>query len=154
MKNSEKLKNEINALLEKEGYQLVEIKFTKYDGDDLLSIVVKRSDNTYISMNQISNLSTKISDRLDEIDDEDKPYMLNVESAGIDDSLDLSHIEEYVDKYVSLELNNPLKNQNTFLGKIKEVKENEIIFEYFIKGARKKLVIEKNNIKKGNLEYK
>lgn len=154
MKNSEKLKNEINVLLEKEGYQLVEIKFSKYEGDDLLSIIVKRSDNTYISMNQISNLSTKISDRLDEIDDEDKPYMLNVESAGIDDSLDLSHIEEYVDRYVSLELNNPLKNQNKFLGKIKEVKENEIIFEYFIKGARKKLVIEKNNIKKGNLEYK
>lgn len=154
MKNSEKLKNEINVLLEKEGYQLVEIKFSKYEGDDLLSIIVKRSDNTYISMNQISNLSTKISERLDEIDDEDKPYMLNVESAGIDDSLDLSHIEEYVDKYVSLELNNPLKNQNTFLGKIKEVKENEIIFECFIKGARKKLVIEKNNIKKGNLEYK
>lgn len=154
MKNSEKLKNEINALLEKEGYQLVEIKFSKYDGDDLLSIIVKRSDNTYISINQISSLSTKISERLDEIDDEDKPYMLNVESAGIDDSLDLSHIEEYVDKYVSLELNNPLKNQNTFIGKIKEVKENEIIFEYFIKGARKKLVIEKNNIKKGNLEYK
>ena len=154
MKNSEKLKNEINVLLEKEGYQLVEIKFSKYEGDDLLSIIVKRSDNTYISMNQISNLSTKISDRLDEIDDEDKPYMLNVESAGIDDSLDLSHIEEYVDKYVSLELNNPLKNQNKFLGKIKEVRENEIIFEYFIKGARKKLVIEKNNIKKGNLEYK
>ena len=154
MKNSEKLKNEINVLLEKEGYQLVEIKFSKYEGDDLLSIIVKRSDNTYISMNQISNLSTKISDRLDEIDDEDKPYMLNVESAGIDDSLDLSHLEEYVDKYVSLELNNPLKNQNKFLGKIKEVKENEIIFEYFIKGARKKLVIEKNNIKKGNLEYK
>lgn len=154
MKNSEKLKNEINVLLEKEGYQLVEIKFSKYEGDDLLSIIVKRSDNTYISMNQISDLSTKISERLDEIDDEDKPYMLNVESAGIDDSLDLSHIEEYVDKYVSLELNNPLKNQNKFLGKIKEVKENEIIFEYFIKGARKKLVIEKNNIKKGNLEYK
>lgn len=154
MKNSEKLKNEINVLLEKEGYQLVEIKFSKYEGDDLLSIIVKRSDNTYISMNQISNLSTKISERLDEIDDEDKPYMLNVESAGIDDSLDLSHIEEYVDKYVSLELNNPLKNQNKFLGKIKEVKENKIIFEYFIKGARKKLVIEKNNIKKGNLEYK
>lgn len=154
MKNSEKLKNEINVLLEKEGYQLVEIKFSKYEGDDLLSIIVKRSDNTYISMNQISNLSTKISERLDEIDDEDKPYMLNVESAGIDDSLDLSHIEEYVDKYVSLELNNPLKNQNKFLGKIKEVRENEIIFEYFIKGARKKLVIEKNNIKKGNLEYK
>lgn len=154
MKNSEKLKNEIIVLLEKEGYQLVEIKFSKYEGDDLLSIIVKRSDNTYISMNQISNLSTKISERLDEIDDEDKPYMLNVESAGIDDSLDLSHIEEYVDKYVSLELNNPLKNQNKFLGKIKEVKENEIIFEYFIKGARKKLVIEKNNIKKGNLEYK
>lgn len=154
MKNSEKLKNEINVLLEKEGYQLVEIKFSKYEGDDLLSIIVKRSDNTYISMNQISNLSTKISDKLDEIDDEDKPYMLNVESAGIDDSLDLSHIEDYVDKYVSLELNNPLKNQNKFLGKIKEVKENEIIFEYFIKGARKKLVIEKNNIKKGNLEYK
>ena len=154
MKNSEKLKNEIIVLLEKEGYQLVEIKFSKYEGDDLLSIIVKRSDNTYISMNQISNLSTKISERLDEIDDEDKPYMLNVESAGIDDSLDLSHIEEYVDKYVSLELNNPLKNQNKFLGKIKEVKENEIIFEYFIKGARKKFVIEKNNIKKGNLEYK
>lgn len=154
MKNSEKLKNEINLLLEKEGYQLVEIKFSKYEGDDLLSIIVKRNDNAYISMNQISNLSTKISERLDEIDDEDKPYMLNVESAGIDDSLDLSHIEEYVDKYVSLELNNPLKNQNKFLGKIKEVKENEIIFEYFIKGARKKLVIEKNNIKKGNLEYK
>ena len=154
MKNSEKLKNEIIVLLEKEGYQLVEIKFSKYEGDYLLSIIVKRSDNTYISMNQISNLSTKISERLDDIDDEDKPYMLNVESAGIDDSLDLSHIEEYVDKYVSLELNNPLKNQNTFLGKIKEVKENEIIFEYFIKGARKKLVIEKNNIKKGNLEYK
>lgn len=154
MKNSEKLKNEINVLLEKEGYQLVEIKFSKYEGDDLLSIIVKRSDDTYISMNQISNLSTKISERLDEIDDEDKPYMLNVESAGIDDSLDLSHIEDYVDKYVSLELNNPLKNQNKFLGKIKEVKENEIIFEYFIKGARKKLVIEKNNIKKGNLEYK
>lgn len=154
MKNSEKLKNEINVLLEKKGYQLVEIKFSKYEGDDLLSIIVKRSDNTYISMNQISDLSTKISERLDEIDDEDKPYMLNVESAGIDDSLDLSHIEDYVDKYVSLELNNPLKNQNKFLGKIKEVKENEIIFEYFIKGARKKLVIEKNNIKKGNLEYK
>lgn len=154
MKDSAKLRNEINSLLSKEGYQLVELKFSKYEKDDLLNIVVKRMDNLDISLKMISEISSKISDKLDEIDDEDKPYMLNVESSGVDDSLDLDNLSQYIDKYVTLELFNPLKNETTFIGKIKEVNDKDVVFEYFLKGARKKVNIDKNNIKKGNLEYK
>ena len=138
------IKNEIDNLLKNEGYELVEFDFSKVGSDMILHIEIDKESS--ISMDDIVEVSGKISELLDVIDKSTDAYMLDVSSAGIEKKIKIEDLKNKINEYVSLELIEPVKGTNEIIGTIIEANEEEITVSYFLKGAPKKSVINLKNI--------
>ena len=99
-----------------------------------------------ISMDDIVEVSGKISELLDVIDKSTDAYMLDVSSSGIEKKIKIEDLKNKINEYVSLELIEPVKGTNEIIGTIIDANEEEIIVSYFLKGAPKKSVINFKNI--------
>ena len=138
------IKNEIDNLLKNEGYELVEFDFSKVGSDMILHIEIDKESS--ISMDDIVEVSGKISELLDVIDKSTDAYMLDVSSSGIEKKIKIEDLKNKINEYVSLELIEPVKGTNEIIGTIIDANEEEIIVSYFLKGAPKKSVINFKNI--------
>lgn len=138
------IKNEIDNLLKNEGYELVEFDFSKVGSDMILHIEIDKESS--ISMDDIVEVSGKISELLDVIDKSTDAYMLDVSSAGIEKKIKIEDLKNKINEYVSLELIEPVKGTNEIIGTIIDANEEEITVSYFLKGAPKKSVINLKNI--------
>lgn len=138
------IKNEINSLINKEGYELSDFDFTKVDKDMILHIEVDRE--TSISMEEIVDISQKISDLLDKIDGSSDAYMLDVSSSGIEKKIKIENLKNKINEYVCLELSEPIYGVTEVTGTIIEANDEELKISYFLKGAPKKSVINYKNI--------
>lgn len=148
--------NELKPLLEnkikKLGYELVEISTRKEKGDLILSLVVDRVEN--IDMNAIVDLSNSISTYLDEIDNSNEAYMLDISSLGAEKPLKISELDKYVSRYVHVHVTNPIEGINIFEGDLLEVNEDSLTLSYKVKTRAKKVVILLSNIYKIRLAIK
>ena len=138
------IKNEIENLLKGEGYELAEFDFSKVGSDMILHIEIDKESS--ISMDDIVEVSGKISDLLDVIDKSTDAYMLDVSSSGIEKKIKIEDLKHKINEYVSLELIEPVKGTNEIIGTIIDANEEEITVSYFLKGAPKKSVINLKNI--------
>lgn len=138
------IKNEIENLLKNEGYELAEFDFSKVGNDMILHIEIDKESS--ISMDDIVEVSGKISELLDVIDKSTDAYMLDVSSAGIEKKIKIEDLKNKINEYVSLELIEPVKGTNEIIGTIIDANEDEITVSYFLKGAPKKSVINLKNI--------
>ena len=138
------IKNEIDNLLKNEGYELVEFDFSKVGSDMILHIEIDKESS--ISMDDIVEVSGKISELLDVIDKSTDAYMLDVSSSGIEKKIKIEDLKNKINEYVSLELIEPVKGTNEIIGTIIDANEEEITVSYFLKGAPKKSVINLKNI--------
>jgi ribosome maturation factor RimP len=138
------IKNEIENLLKNEGYELAEFDFSKVGSDMILHIEIDKESS--ISMDDIVEVSGKISELLDVIDKSTDAYMLDVSSSGIEKKIKIEDLKNKISEYVSLELIEPVKGTNEIIGTIIDANEDEIIVSYFLKGAPKKSVINLKNI--------
>ena len=79
----EEVTNLIKPSLDEQGISIYEITYQKEGKDMVLRILVEKTDETNISLDEIVNVSEKISLLLDEADIiKDDNYMLDVASAG------------------------------------------------------------------------
>ena len=138
------IKNEIENLLKNEGYELAEFDFSKVGSDMILHIEIDKESS--ISMDDIVEVSGKISELLDVIDKSTDAYMLDVSSAGIEKKIKIEDLKNKINEYVSLELIEPVKGTNEIIGTIIDANGDEITVSYFLKGAPKKSVINLKNI--------
>ena len=138
------IKTEIENLLNKEGYELTEFDFSKVGSDMILHIEIDKEAS--ISMDEIVEISEKISNLLDVIDKSADAYMLDISSSGIEKKIKLEDLKNRVNEYVSLELIEPIKDVSEIAGTIIDANDEEITVSYFIKGAPKKSVINLKNI--------
>ena len=138
------IKNEIENLLKNEGYELAEFDFSKVGSDMILHIEIDKESS--ISMDDIVEVSGKISELLDVIDKSTDAYMLDVSSAGIEKKIKIEDLKSKINEYVSLELIEPVKGTNEIIGTIIDANGDEITVSYFLKGAPKKSVINLKNI--------
>ena len=138
------IKTEIENLLNKEGYELTEFDFSKVGSDMILHIEIDKEAS--ISMDEIVEISEKISNLLDVIDKSADAYMLDISSSGIEKKIKLEDLKNRVNEYVSLELIEPIKDVSEIAGTIIDANYEEITVSYFIKGAPKKSVINLKNI--------
>ena len=138
------IKNEIENLLKNEGYELAEFDFSKVGNDMILHIEIDKESS--ISMDDIVEVSGKISELLDVIDKSTDAYMLDVSSAGIEKKIKIEDLKNKINEYVSLELIEPVKGTNEIIGTIIDANEDEITVSYYLKGAPKKSVINLKNI--------
>lgn len=143
-----KLKEKTNQL----GYEFVSLSSRKEKGDLILSIVVDKVEP--IDMNAIVSLSEELSKYLDEIDNSNEPYILDVSSLGAEKPLKIESLKDYVGRYIHVHVTNPIKGENIFEGDLVEVKEDEITVAVRNKTRVNNIVILLSNIYKIRLAIK
>ena len=148
--------NYLKPLLEKKsqelGYELVELSSRKEKGDLILSLVVDRVEP--IDMNAISEFSNAMSSYLDEIDQSEERYFLDISSLGAEKPLKVGELDKYVGRFVNVHVTNAVEGNNIFEGTMEEVNEDSITISYRIKTRVKKVVILQSNIYKIRLAIK
>ena len=150
--NLEKIKPLLETKLSDMGYDLYSILFNVVKGEKHLSIVVDKVEP--IDMNEIVKVSEALSTYLDEIDDSDDPYMLEVSSLGAEKPLKVEALSNYIDRYVEVRMVNPINGENIYEGFIRKVNEESIDLEIRIKSRIKEINIAKSNISKIRLAIK
>ena len=146
------LKSLIASKLETLGYELVELSFSRNNGQDVLSIVVDKEQE--IDMNMIVDLTNELNAYLDELNPFEKPYTLDLSSLGAEKPLKVETLSAYVGKYINVHLVNPIKGENIYEGDLKEVNDDRIIIVYRQKTRSYELEILKSNIYKIRLAIK
>ena len=146
------LKPQLEKRINELGYDLVSLSSKKEKGDLVVSIVVDKVDP--IDMNEIVSLSEKLSTYMDEIDNSETPYLLDISSLGAEKPLKVENLKDYVGRYVNVHVNNAINGENIFEGDMVEVTDDSITVEYRIKTRVKKVVILQSNIYKIRLAIK
>lgn len=142
------LAKKINEL----GYELVELSSHREKGNLILSIVVDRVEP--IDLNAITLLSNEVSSYLDEINDGEEAYILDVSSLGAEKPLKIDELDKYVSRYIHVHVNNAIDGLNIFEGELNEANEDNIVVSYRVKTRVKKVVILQSNIYKIRLAIK
>ena len=150
--NLEKIKPLLETKLSDMGYDLYSLLFNVVKGEKHLSIVVDKVEP--IDMNEIVKVSETLSAYLDEIDDSNDPYMLEVSSLGAEKPLKVDALSNYIDRYVEVRMINPINGENIYEGFIRKVNEESIDLEIRIKSRIKEINIAKSNISKIRLAIK
>ena len=105
-------------------------------------------------MNAISEFSSTMSNYLDEIDQSDERYFLDISSLGAEKPLKIEELSKYVGRYVNVHVTNAVEGNNIFEGVMEEVNNDSITISYRIKTRVKKVVILQSNIYKIRLAIK
>ena len=148
--------NYLKPLLEKKvaelGYDLVELSSRKEKGDLILTVVVDRP--LPVDMNEIVRVSEALSKYLDEIDQSEEKYTLDVSSLGAEKPLTVEKLPLYVGQYIHVHLVNPIEGENIYEGDLESISDDSFVLSYRVKTRVKKIVILFNNIYKIRLAIK
>ena len=149
------IKRKIEERLNSLGYRLYSLKYLRDKKGNTLEIIVDRDEN--INLDDIVSVSDNLSTLLDEIDDKDEtPYTLDVSSLGAEKPIEISRLDKYVGKYVSLHLSHPYKGENILEGTISsfDKESNTITLTYKIKTRVVNATINISDIDRARLAIK
>ena len=147
-----KIKNLLEKKIEELGFEPISINRKVEKGDVFLSIVIDRF--APIDMDTIVKVSGDLSSYLDEIDDSEEKYFLDVSSLGAEKPLKVENLKDYVGRFIHVHVNNAINGLNIFEGDLVEVNEDSITLTYREKTRVKTVVILLSNIYKIRLAIK
>ena len=81
----EKLKNSLRELVESMGYYLYDVTYEKEGTDYVLRVMIE--NDSFITIDDCVSVSKMVSEKLDELDPFNDPYMFEVTSAGAEKEL-------------------------------------------------------------------
>ena len=134
------------------GYELVSLSLERRQGDLVLALIVDRVEN--IDMSAIVELTNVINPYLDEINPFDTPYSLDISSLGVEKPLKVERLNDYVNSYIHVHLNNPIKGENIYEGELVSVSDSSISLTYRVKTRSLTIEILKENISSVRLAIK
>ncbi len=115
--------------LESEGYEVVRIMIMG-DKVKILQIMLDRSDNEPLSIDDCGHATSVISALLDVHDPIEGHYILEVSSPGVDRPLTrLKDFERFKGNIIKLELNDAIDGRRRFQGVLKGTDGNDICLE-------------------------
>ena len=147
-----KIKNLLEKKIEELGFEPISVNRKVEKGDVFLSIVIDRV--APIDMDTIVKVSGDLSSYLDEIDDSEEKYFLDVSSLGAEKPLKVENLKDYVGRFIHVHVNNAINGLNIFEGDLVEVNEDSITLTYREKTRVKTVVILLSNIYKIRLAIK
>ena len=147
-----KIKNLLEKKIDELGFEPISINRKVEKGDVFLSIVIDRV--APIDMDTIVKVSGDLSSYLDEIDDSEEKYFLDVSSLGAEKPLKVENLKDYVGRFIHVHVNNAINGLNIFEGDLVEVNEDSITLTYREKTRVKTVVILLSNIYKIRLAIK
>jgi len=152
METIEDIKKIVNELLVSLGYSLYSFKYNEGKKSGTLEIIVDRDED--INIDDITDVSTKISDLLDAHEFNNVPYTLDISSLGIEKPIEVSKLDKYLNKYINVHLSNPYKGENTLEGYLVNVSDEFITIEYKVKTRTVVAVIKRDTVDKARLAIK
>lgn len=136
---------DINMILTSEFSEVNKAYFEKEANFEFLRVEVKLRD-----LNEVVEISKKISQFLDDKDVISKEYYLDVFSAGTDENIQIENMKDYIGENVKVVLNKNIKEFSEFIGELIEVNTDEILIKWNAKGQFRKQQISIDNIKNIN----
>lgn len=146
MIQNSQLQTEIEKLVKAENLILYDVLW-RQDGKMRILQISIMDENGKMDIDTCAEMSSKISDKLDELDMISYEYYLEVCSPGAERELrSEAEIEKAVGEYVYVKLINPKDGISELRGYLKEVSDTTLFMEYQEKAVKKKKEIEKVNI--------
>lgn len=141
-KIEEKVESLVKDKIEKIGYELYDVIYTKEGSNKILRIVIDSEKG--ISLDDCEKVNNEIKETIDEANPIEEQYFLEISSPGIERVL---RKDKHLEKNIGTDINVKLfkKDENgkkEYLGKLKEYNQNEI----FIEQEEKEIKIERKNI--------
>ncbi|EOA07366.1 Hypothetical protein MYEA_2340 [Mycoplasma yeatsii 13926] len=147
-----KIQEIVNKELEKLNLEVYQINnHREFDGDVLQILVQDISkSNKGLDFDTIVKANEVVSDALDQLNEIDEPYLLEVASAGIEKEIrTCQELEKAINEYLFVQLNSQQKNVLEFSGHLVKYDSdsNKFGFEFFVKGQKKKIELSWEDIK-------
>lgn len=146
------VKEVVEPIIIAQGMELIDIDFKKVYGDDTLTIYLDKDGG--VNLDDCELIHNLIDEPLDNLDPTgDKPYNLNVSSAGLDRPLKTDRdYEKSIGKELEISLYSPIDNMKKFEGILLSFDQTSLTFEITnrlkVKGAKaKNCDLDNKNIK-------
>jgi len=133
----ELIKADIEKLINKKGYHLYDLKFSKKENS--LQVIIDES----LDMKKLEKLSEELSKLLDKLDTGDDSYILDVSSVGLEREI---RNEEEIKKALGSQVFCKTKEFKVE-GKLREFKDGVVYILYMDKNIKKQKCIELKDIK-------
>lgn len=144
MVDTDKIREELSIFLKDKGYNLYHLNYKKEGEDYILHVEI---DN-HLDLNEVSELSSQISEFMDEKDFIDEAYLLDVYTVGLERILNgHDEIVKAKGQYVFVKLRKEVDGLKKLEGTIKDVLDDKIILDYLVKNIHKQMIVEETNIK-------
>ena len=144
----EKVENLILSEVEKLGYELYDVQYTKEGKDYYLRIFIDKENG--IDLNDCEKVSEIVNPILDSADYIKEMYFLEVSSPGIERVLRKDkHLEQSIGKEIDIKLFKPIERQKELTGVLNKYDENNI----YIQLQKEEIQIERKNISLMKLKY-
>ncbi len=146
MLNIQKIESLIQPILK--ANNIGKFKISQKSGkNSILEICIKKIDGE-VDLDVCEIVSNQISDILDQHDDSDQPYILDVCSFGAEEVLENEiEIKNHVGDYVHIELRNPQKGIDALDGTLTSFEDKVLNITYMVKGIKKQTAIDYDNVR-------
>ena len=112
-------------LLEKEGFELVEVDYLKEDGDFVLRVYIYKEDG--ITIEDCQSVSRALSDKIDEADPIPGAYLLEVSSPGLDRPISTDKdLKRNLNKDIEVRLYQAIDKIKNFEGNLIDFNDDEV----------------------------
>jgi len=131
------------------GVELVDLTYRRESGGMVLRFTVDKADG--ITIGECGSLSRRIEEILDEAKAIEEPYMLEVQSPGLDRKLvKTSDFERSIGKEIFVITSAPVQKKTELIGKLKWAGEESIKVEF---PSGDEVIIPRNVIAKARLHF-
>ncbi|AHF58138.1 MULTISPECIES: ribosome maturation factor RimP [Spiroplasma] len=153
MKNWEQIKltiiEQLKSYLEEQNLELFDIEYLKEFNSNVLRILIERKDGKIIDLDYLVEISEGINPLIDKLDLILEEYLLEISTPGAEKPLrNFAELARQLNQYLYLELKQPVNGLTEITGTLQAVDNNtqNITFQYFIKGVKKQLETNYQNI--------
>ncbi len=144
----EEVERLVLPILEEEGMELVDIEYKMGRGRGILRLYIDKPEG--VKIDDCERVSKRIDPILDKSDIIGGRYLLEVSSPGLDRPLKKEKdFKRFMGRLIKVKTFSPIDNQKTFVGTLKDYKEERIVLET---KEEKVIQISLGNIAKANLE--
>jgi ribosome maturation factor RimP len=140
----------IEPIVKVNNLNFVDIEYIKEGNDWILRVFVENEEGD-LTIDQLSNLSRLISQKLDEEDPIDKRYFLEVSSPGVERPLkSASDYERFKGENIKVSTYRKINNNKEFIGELIGIDENKVV-TIKLKDSEEEIKLKFADISKANL---
>ncbi|ALA97284.1 ribosome maturation factor RimP [Spiroplasma kunkelii CR2-3x] len=143
-----KLKVALENYLAKQNLTLFAINYLQEFDTNVVQVLIE-DKTTVLDLDHLTVISEEINELVDSLDLFSEEYLLEVSTPGAERPLrNWNELQQHVKEYVCLEFNEKVNNLVEVTGELSMVdKQQNLTITYFVKGARKTLQTNYQNIK-------